>query len=643
VQARRSIWILTIAVSAAVHAVVLSFLLRFSFTPRSNTAPEVFRITFQPVDAASHAVDIADVTEVESVSAPAAQAMDVPGVAVPNIPSQRLLNASPAESFAEAEQTTVANSEPAEMVSLLSDPQSAESPVDARSALRGAFEDSIERVSKPVQERPHEARIVSQGIEVEPITAKGMREVTPGGSVDIEAEAQAMEFSPEIPGMRPENPMARPKLADTVAPASGAKALRIGSRAIPSGFSASAEVRESTVQALETNDVIAAVPSAPAQSARGVLPAGELPRPPSEPSEIVDESALTQQDISQADGEMLAMRREPTRGLTPASPIKEEIIQPLPTMPVPMEEYTSTDSVERSAERSYQSGEFKESLALVQRGLRAAPRHSKLLALRNEILQILGARRNEHRVSALLDKANQQLAALRLTLPSGDNAFDTYGQILIIDPNNQQAQEGLHIIAERFESLASAKREQGNLNDGLRLVALGLDVDPNHSGLRSLRAEIQGILRVHIDRERQLKKLFAQLQRLQEEQTISRPNGDSAYEIIQSIFRIDPNNSRAKHALRQLVARYESLARGSQRAGALQQSLAFVEEALEIEPENPKLIALRKSLSAEIKAIQQAEVETQIPAGVESPRQPETAPEPKEDSQQPSMRIFGTF
>lgn len=77
----------------------------------------------------------------------------------------------------EVEQATVANSEPAEVVALLHDPKSAESPVHASPALEAAFQDTLERVSGEVQERPRKARIVSQGVEVEPVTAKGVDEL----------------------------------------------------------------------------------------------------------------------------------------------------------------------------------------------------------------------------------------------------------------------------------------------------------------------------------------------------------------------------------------------------------------------------------------------------------------------------------
>ncbi len=191
--------------------------------------------------------------------------------------------------------------------------------------------------------------------------------------------------------------------------------------------------------------------------------------------------------------------------------------------------------------------------------------------------------------------------------------------------------------------MAAARREQGDLHDGLRLVALGLNVDPNHPGLLSLRAEIQDLARAQSNQKRQLEKLLAQLQRLLEEQAIAQTSGEEAYGIIQSIFRVDPDNSRAKRARRQLVVRYESLARARRRAGALQQSLAFVEEALKIEPENLKLVAVRKNVNADIKATQPAGAGTQSPVGVPSARQPEPASEPEEAREQPSLRIFGTF
>jgi hypothetical protein len=270
------------------------------------------------------------------------------------IPSQRLLNASPGDSTVAAEETTVANSALAEEAMLLSDLQPAKSSIDATSALKTASTVVIERVSEQVHKRPHKAWIVSQGVEAEPITAKGVNEASPGESVDIEAEVQAMDFSPKSAVMRPESPLAPSKLADTVAPAAEAESLRVDSSAVPSLSPARADVGESLVHALKTSDETATLQSIPAQPARETPFTRQLLKLPSESSEIVDEYALNEHDTSQAEAEMLAMLPESTGHLAPASPIEEEVIQPLPTTAVPMQEYTSADAIKKSAEKSYQ-------------------------------------------------------------------------------------------------------------------------------------------------------------------------------------------------------------------------------------------------------------------------------------------------
>ena len=49
-------------------------------------------------------------------------------------------------------------------------------------------------------------------------------------------------------------------------------------------------------------------------------------------------------------------------------------------------------------------------------------------------------------VSRLLAQADDQTARLALTVPSGDNALETYQQVLAIDPHNEAAQSGIELI-----------------------------------------------------------------------------------------------------------------------------------------------------------------------------------------------------
>jgi|SRR5215217_6766817 len=117
------------------------------------------------------------------------------------------------------------------------------------------------------------------------------------------------------------------------------------------------------------------------------------------------------------------------------------------------------------------------------------------MALRANLPQeALALTRDERRLEALLHKAQQHVAALRLTLPLADNAWEAYRRVLEIGPHTQQAKEAMKAIADRYGDLARASAKDGDFEEGLRLVALGLRVAPKHSGLNALQIQIQDVL-----------------------------------------------------------------------------------------------------------------------------------------------------
>src|SRR5690606_10133354 len=64
-------------------------------------------------------------------------------------------------------------------------------------------------------------------------------------------------------------------------------------------------------------------------------------------------------------------------------------------------------------------------------------------------------------VQQLLAAAAQALAANRLTTPVGDNAYQLYSSVLVIDPTNLAAHSGIESIRQRYlQWLDEALREQ---------------------------------------------------------------------------------------------------------------------------------------------------------------------------------------
>ncbi len=76
----------------------------------------------------------------------------------------------------------------------------------------------------------------------------------------------------------------------------------------------------------------------------------------------------------------------------------------------------------------------------------------------------------EYDISQLLREADEALAADRLTTPIEDNAFDRYSAVLILQPDNQAAIDGLQEIFSRYVLLAQDAMRTGELGKARALI-----------------------------------------------------------------------------------------------------------------------------------------------------------------------------
>ena len=130
-------------------------------------------------------------------------------------------------------------------------------------------------------------------------------------------------------------------------------------------------------------------------------------------------------------------------------------------------------------------------LRVVDRGLAVFPQQNELLKLRQEIESAeqqsdLNAT-DRRKVQRLLEKAAQQLADLRFTVPPGDNAVESFKKILQLEPNNQIAINRLQEMASLFEEAAKNDLSNGKMKEVAYSIEQGLMIDPKHPGLLELR------------------------------------------------------------------------------------------------------------------------------------------------------------
>lgn len=91
-------------------------------------------------------------------------------------------------------------------------------------------------------------------------------------------------------------------------------------------------------------------------------------------------------------------------------------------------------------------------------------------------------------VAALLGRARQQIEDSLLTQPEGNNAFESFQQVLALDPLNVEAQQGLRDIADRYVGLARYRLQRERHAEALEMADKGLAVVPDHDQLLVLKA-----------------------------------------------------------------------------------------------------------------------------------------------------------
>jgi tetratricopeptide (TPR) repeat protein len=86
-------------------------------------------------------------------------------------------------------------------------------------------------------------------------------------------------------------------------------------------------------------------------------------------------------------------------------------------------------------------------------------------------------------LAELLARARQQMEALALTTPAGDNALETLQRVLAAVPGQPDALQGIHDIASKYAILAAQAERRGEHALAKRYLDKGLVVAPDDPDL----------------------------------------------------------------------------------------------------------------------------------------------------------------
>ena len=196
----------------------------------------------------------------------------------------------------------------------------------------------------------------------------------------------------------------------------------------------------------------------------------------------------------------------------------------------------------------------------------------------------------------LLDQAGRQFDLDKLLEPVGDNAYATYSKVVMLDPGNIIAQEGVSAIAERYKAIAVKKREAGDYKGSLELIEKALTVFPQDEGLLLLRKHVQNSF-LRQSQGRDLSVLLALAARQFSAMKLTSPDGDNAYQTYRSILVDTPSSVEAADGLLMIADKYLALALNKQRQIDVRGGLAMVAKGLSVVPGHAKLLKLKSELS----------------------------------------------
>ena len=94
-------------------------------------------------------------------------------------------------------------------------------------------------------------------------------------------------------------------------------------------------------------------------------------------------------------------------------------------------------------------------------------------------------------IGELMRAAAADVDALRLTAPVGNNAFERYQQVLIMEPGNENAARGLDVIVIRYVTLANTAMSNGDLEKAKRYLDSASGVSPEDKGVALARGMLK--------------------------------------------------------------------------------------------------------------------------------------------------------
>lgn len=97
---------------------------------------------------------------------------------------------------------------------------------------------------------------------------------------------------------------------------------------------------------------------------------------------------------------------------------------------------------------------------------------------------------DRHRIRSLLAQADADIAALRLTTPTGNNAFEKINTVLLLDPSNEAAKKGINRIIEKYLQLAKNAAKSNDVASAQSYIDRASRIQADSPAVLSARTQL---------------------------------------------------------------------------------------------------------------------------------------------------------
>ncbi len=222
----------------------------------------------------------------------------------------------------------------------------------------------------------------------------------------------------------------------------------------------------------------------------------------------------------------------------------------------------------------------------------------------------------QQQVEKLLNDAEEDIQALRLTKPAGNNAIEKFETVLNLQPDNVQAINGINTVAGKYLKLSEASLEKDQFDKAQDHLVLAKQLSPEHPEIAGIESKLEQYL-VDQKTKQELEKQQIDTaivdsssvpepldippvsdELVDQKPTLLSPEQLQNISVLKNRLKNDPKDRDARKELQAILKSGESKVKDAMHAGDLELAETYIKQAQELAPRSIKLRQAARKLEA---------------------------------------------